>query len=186
MDKQWKVAPADPTYEMSKAGGAAAREYLESTGRNSPSVIYRAMLAAAPQPPIASDEREAAEVFAFASTNEPSGLLRHWWRKGYDAGRAALATTIDVDAAERKPVTDRMVDIASAAYEREVLSGATHEQAWHVALRAAIQALPANTGPLLDPHSPTRHCMCTTCRPSFDNGADDPVRRYGTRGGGNE
>ena len=38
---------------------------------------------------------------------------------------------------------DAMVAVASAAYEREALAGATHEQAWHVALSEAIAAAPA-------------------------------------------
>lgn len=60
----WKLVPIDPTYGMSKDGGESARKYLEETGDNSPSVIYRAMLAAAPSPavagPTASDVRDDA------------------------------------------------------------------------------------------------------------------------------
>lgn len=42
---------------------------------------------------------------------------------------------------------DAMVAVASAAYEREALAGATHEQAWHVALSEAIAAAPAQPAP---------------------------------------
>lgn len=34
-----------------------------------------------------------------------------------------------------------------------------------------------------DNHPPSRDCMCADCKPSFENGADDPARRYDiTRG----
>ncbi|ULR31670.1 hypothetical protein MJO48_02855 [Dickeya fangzhongdai] len=46
----WKIAPMTASREMVKAGAAAAREYMMETGRNSPSVIYTAMIAEAPQP----------------------------------------------------------------------------------------------------------------------------------------
>jgi hypothetical protein len=46
----WKLMPTTATRSMIQAGGAAARRYMEETGRNSPSVIYEAMFAAAPSP----------------------------------------------------------------------------------------------------------------------------------------
>ncbi|MGQ5289861.1 hypothetical protein ACULN0_10965 [Pectobacterium actinidiae] len=46
----WALAPLNANTAMIKAGGTAARKHLEETGGNSPSVIYSAMLAAAPQP----------------------------------------------------------------------------------------------------------------------------------------
>lgn len=47
------MAPAKANIEMIRAGGRAARQYLEEHGGNSPQVIYQAMLAAAPQAPAA-------------------------------------------------------------------------------------------------------------------------------------
>ncbi|TCL06849.1 hypothetical protein [Sodalis ligni] len=44
----WKLMPTTATRSMIKAGGTAARRYMEETGGNSPSVIYEAMLGAAP------------------------------------------------------------------------------------------------------------------------------------------
>lgn len=29
-----------------------------------------------------------------------------------------------------------------------------------------------------EPHPPSRACMCDACKPSFDNGSDDPAQRY--------
>ena len=46
----FKLTPLKPTPEMVDAGVDAAREYFEIMGGNSPTVIYRAMLSAAPQP----------------------------------------------------------------------------------------------------------------------------------------
>jgi hypothetical protein len=46
--KLWQTVPKEPTREMCLAAAEAAREYMEQTGGNSPVVIYRAMLAAAP------------------------------------------------------------------------------------------------------------------------------------------
>ncbi|MDQ2144752.1 hypothetical protein [Klebsiella michiganensis] len=43
------MVPAKANITMIRAGGKAAREYMESYGGNSPQVIYQAMLAAAPQ-----------------------------------------------------------------------------------------------------------------------------------------
>lgn len=45
----WVMAPAKASIAMIRAGGKAAREYLEEYGGNSPQVIYQAMLAAAPR-----------------------------------------------------------------------------------------------------------------------------------------
>jgi hypothetical protein len=46
------MVPATANIVMIKAGGKAAREYMEEYGGNSPQVIYQAMLAAAPQPEV--------------------------------------------------------------------------------------------------------------------------------------
>ncbi|WP_087863516.1 beta barrel domain-containing protein [Comamonas thiooxydans] len=35
---------------------------------------------------------ESAEALAFASTNEPTALLRHWFKKGFSMGAGASAT----------------------------------------------------------------------------------------------
>lgn len=43
------MVPAKANIEMIRAGGKAAREYMEKYGGNSPQIIYQAMLAAAPQ-----------------------------------------------------------------------------------------------------------------------------------------
>ncbi|MEL4885690.1 hypothetical protein N6P31_01170 [Pectobacterium betavasculorum] len=45
----WALVPLNANVAMIRAGGSAAREYMEETGGNSPAVIYSAMLAAAPQ-----------------------------------------------------------------------------------------------------------------------------------------
>lgn len=45
----WKLVPIIPTRDQWTAGGAAAREYMEETGRNSPTIIYTAMINAAPE-----------------------------------------------------------------------------------------------------------------------------------------
>lgn len=44
----WALVPTRATIEMVRAGAAAAKEYMEETGGNSPRVIYSAMIAAAP------------------------------------------------------------------------------------------------------------------------------------------
>lgn len=44
------LVPKEPTEAMVDAGASAACEYMERTGGNSPRVIYRAMIGAAPQP----------------------------------------------------------------------------------------------------------------------------------------
>jgi hypothetical protein len=46
----WKIGPATATPSMVKAGGAAARKYMEETGGNNPYVIYEAMVSIAPVP----------------------------------------------------------------------------------------------------------------------------------------
>lgn len=46
----WVMAPTKASAAMIRAGGKAAREYLEEYGGNSPRVIYQAMLAAATAP----------------------------------------------------------------------------------------------------------------------------------------
>jgi hypothetical protein len=43
------LVPIEPTPEMVSAGADAARAYMQHTGGNSPEVMYRAMLAAAPK-----------------------------------------------------------------------------------------------------------------------------------------
>ncbi|RLM26541.1 hypothetical protein BIY29_05650 [Brenneria alni] len=51
----WVLVPAKATYAMIRAAGRAARGYMEEFGGNNPSVIYSAMLAAAPQPSKTTD-----------------------------------------------------------------------------------------------------------------------------------
>lgn len=46
----WVMVPTKASAAMIRAGGKAAREYLEEYGGNSPRVIYQAMLAAATAP----------------------------------------------------------------------------------------------------------------------------------------
>ncbi|MFW2594477.1 hypothetical protein ACN5FX_10505 [Klebsiella pneumoniae] len=48
-DQMYVMVPAKANIAMIRAGGKAAREYMEQYGGNSPQVIYQAMLAAAPQ-----------------------------------------------------------------------------------------------------------------------------------------
>ena len=45
----WVLVPETANITMIKAGGKAAREYMEECGGNSPQIIYRAMIAAAPK-----------------------------------------------------------------------------------------------------------------------------------------
>ena len=45
----WRLVPVEPTQEQWNAGVRAARDYMQETEGNSPAVIYRAMIAAAPE-----------------------------------------------------------------------------------------------------------------------------------------
>lgn len=55
----WKLVPDKATHEMAKAGAAAARKHLQESGGQSPFVIWRAMLAAAPAAPQAEPQQPA-------------------------------------------------------------------------------------------------------------------------------
>lgn len=46
-------------------------------------------------------ELKSAETFAFASTNEPTDLLRHWFRKGFNMGYSNSAPAQDTAAVPR-------------------------------------------------------------------------------------
>ncbi|AOV05689.1 hypothetical protein BI380_32455 [Delftia tsuruhatensis] len=77
-----------------------------------------AMLAAAPQAPAAPVDIDSAEAYAFASTNEPTALLRHWFRKGFAAGQAApAAPAVDVLSPER--MREEFIAWAEVAYRHE-------------------------------------------------------------------
>ncbi|NDJ59406.1 DUF551 domain-containing protein [Enterobacteriaceae bacterium 4M9] len=78
------MVPENATTEMVKAGAAAAKEYMEETGRNSPGVIYSAMLAASTRYPGAeqriSDATEqmkagAPGVFAAPELADPAAVM---------------------------------------------------------------------------------------------------------------
>jgi hypothetical protein len=45
----WKLLPIEPTFDQIIAAAKAAKQYMDECGVNSPTVIYQAMLAAAPQ-----------------------------------------------------------------------------------------------------------------------------------------
>lgn len=47
----WKLVPVEPTGSQIMAAARAAKQYFDECGGNSPTVIYQAMLDAAPQPP---------------------------------------------------------------------------------------------------------------------------------------
>lgn len=184
------------------------------------------------QPPSASGERDTAEAFAFASTNEPLGLLRHWWRKGYDAGRATPSPGID--AADQKPIQLQHLAVADEDGLRWMSGRKRPDGVDHIELYAmpgygrapVLYAAPPAAQPSPDdkdfpfyelrfimrvlshqgsapkedwqtaygmardifvrwakdraaePHPPSRACMCDACKPSFENGADDPAQRY--------
>lgn len=98
------------------------------------------------------------EAFELASVDDSFGSLR---ALGAEAERRGIEDGDYIDFAARKAweyfkagaawqrtqaagvPDDAMVAVASAAYEREALAGATHEQAWHVALSEAIAAAQA-------------------------------------------
>jgi len=80
-----------------------------------------------------------------------------------------------VDAAERKILYTVKVSGAFQTFSRTVHSLSLVEGEYDL-----------YAGAYREPHPPSRDCMCAACRPSFDNGADDPARRYDiTRGGAN-
>lgn len=98
-----------------------------------------ALLTEQPQPSAAQSapagEREAVAYEHWKVDMEPYGF------SGLDAFQAGAAW----QRTQSAPVVpdDAMVAVASAAYEREALAGATHEQAWHAALSEAFAAAPA-------------------------------------------
>lgn len=69
------------------------------------------------------------------------------WREAWTTARpvpAVVNQQVTTDASLPVGVPDEsMVEAASAAYERAVNAGATHEQAWHEALSVALAAAPA-------------------------------------------
>lgn len=44
------LVPVEPTFEQIEAAAKAAKHYMDECGGNSPTVVYKAMLAATPQP----------------------------------------------------------------------------------------------------------------------------------------
>ena len=115
----------------------------------------RALLAAQPQASAAQSatagEREAvARAICEACEEVPdhSGDAQgnqYRWQDYLPVAESAIAAWQRTQSAGVPD--DAMVAVASAAYEREALAGATHEQAWHVALSEAIAAaLAASTG----------------------------------------
>jgi hypothetical protein len=46
----WRLVPIEPTFEQIEAAAKAAKHYMDECGGNSPTVVYKAMLAATPQP----------------------------------------------------------------------------------------------------------------------------------------
>ena len=46
----WQLVPAEPNADQIMAAARAAKRYMDECGGNSPAMIYRAMLAAAPKP----------------------------------------------------------------------------------------------------------------------------------------
>jgi hypothetical protein len=143
----------------------------------------------------------------YLTIEDDKGNYLSAFKAGAAHGRAALAPSPGIDAAGQKPVaylidwpdepdlghyfseapTDtgrcRALVLADAAppaaqpSERtlqEQIQGAKAEVAtWERDRRDAVVL----QGPL-DPHPPSRACMCDACKPSFDNGADDPTQRH--------
>lgn len=110
MDKQWKVVPVTLTDEMRNAALQAVMEWHPDF----PGKVYASMLAAAPQPPSASDDLEGFEKWRHTQADS---LRRCGYPDAADAfirlgsvqwagwqARAALAPSPGVDAAEQKPV----------------------------------------------------------------------------------
>lgn len=107
-----------------------------------------------------------------------SSVHASWW--GFQAG-AAWQRTQSAGVPD-----DAMVAVASAAYEREVLAGATHEQAWHVALSEAIAAAPAQpaaqelcncpAGSKPEPHKHAPNCPYRTGAAAQDQGEVQRLR----------
>ncbi|GGX30333.1 hypothetical protein GCM10007242_41170 [Pigmentiphaga litoralis] len=149
------------------------------------------------------------------SSEIPNDGLVRFAQALIDEDRAALAPSPGVDAAEQKPVPFRLgneyqtqsgewvrfvsVSNAGTVYESMADENGVHRYTTRdygrVTGTAHDYSDPLNTPPLYaapspaasaEPHPPSRACMCADCQPSFDNGADDPTRRYDiTRGGAN-
>lgn len=73
-EQQWKLVPVEPTREMCLAARRARSEYPIEEDADSPVVAYRAMLAAAPQPPALGGE---PEVMAFLHSSD--GYMNERW-----------------------------------------------------------------------------------------------------------
>ncbi|GGX11382.1 hypothetical protein GCM10007242_16880 [Pigmentiphaga litoralis] len=142
--------------------------------------------AAAPEPATASDERERTQMECAA--------FRMWWDANQECpehslttqnaahaawqARAALATLPGVEAAEQKPVAFRVLEKAPDGTWQESANwrdgapvpGLTetvrrNPDYWRIEL---AYATPSPAASSLDPHPPTRHCMCADCKPSFE------------------
>ena len=73
---KWKLVPVEPTPEMLDAGHRAAWQSVPSLfDRDDVANVYRAMLAAAPQPPKLSDDR-ILELMGFRAEGVVFGELK--------------------------------------------------------------------------------------------------------------
>lgn len=183
MDEQWKMVPVEPTDGMVQAAHHIDLSYMPGQEGADRAAIYRAMLAAAPQPPSASGEREAFEAWSIR-TNQGYDLARnvsgkmqtyendlteHAYRGYFHASIAAPSPGID--AAEQKPVADVGLKFNwnDHLLENDALDYQHDFRLFQVVESYVCKhlAAPSPAASALDPHPPTRHCMCADCKPSF-------------------
>ena len=159
--KGWKLVPVEPTEEMHDAGKNA---HYEAETRTSDadawsltgfahrgvraSYVYRAMLAAAPQPPTAEKSSVAEQP---QSEQEPVAWMHQCQKKpelvklSFKKREPALAASgykarplIFGDTAQpRQPLTDeQIIDIAHEVPVDEI---SVHEDTWHIRFARAIE-----------------------------------------------
>lgn len=103
----WKLVPVEPTGAMKVAGGEALSQSIGSWGE--PSVSYRAMLAAAPEPPV--QEPLTMSMFTSRADLEAEREKRAQAAQPVSSEPVAWLYTVRGDAAEFMRISRQYVDV---------------------------------------------------------------------------